>query len=164
MRPAGGRGLATTRSRTTRPWPALRRLGEVGMQDWRRAGILIKGPSLKLLDPGSDQVARDVVAFGETVECLARMKSWATCRLNSMLWVARSRVCRRTSSGEAAVPVSAAPVATAGYDPSTSADHPEPPPLNNTHTTYIDAEGRSSGRRSRRRGVASLIRTLAKSE
>src|SRR6478752_6211296 len=37
-----------------------------------RAGILIKGPSLKLLDPDSDQVARDVVAFGETVECLAR--------------------------------------------------------------------------------------------
>ena len=37
-----------------------------------RAGILIKGPSLKLLDPNSDQVARDVVAFGETVECLAR--------------------------------------------------------------------------------------------
>ena len=27
------------------------------------------------------------MAFGETVECLARMKSWATCRLNSMLWV-----------------------------------------------------------------------------
>jgi hypothetical protein len=37
-----------------------------------RAGILIKGPSLKLLDPDSDQVARDVVAFGETVDCLAR--------------------------------------------------------------------------------------------
>ena len=30
------------------------------------------GTSLKLLDPDSDQVARDVVAFGETVECLAR--------------------------------------------------------------------------------------------
>jgi hypothetical protein len=40
-----------------------------------RAGILIKGPSLKLLDPDSDQVARDVVAFGETVECLARNES-----------------------------------------------------------------------------------------
>ena len=34
-----------------------------------RAGILIKGPSLKLLDPDSDQVARDVVAFGETIQC-----------------------------------------------------------------------------------------------
>jgi hypothetical protein len=39
-----------------------------------RAGILIKGPNLKLPDPDSDQVARDVVAFGETV---------------SMLWVRR---------------------------------------------------------------------------
>ena len=29
-------------------------------------------PRLKLLDPDSDQVARDVVAFGEIVECLAR--------------------------------------------------------------------------------------------
>ncbi len=36
------------------------------------AGILIKGPGLKLLDPDSDQVARDVVALGETVECFAR--------------------------------------------------------------------------------------------
>jgi hypothetical protein len=36
-----------------------------------RAGILIKCFSLELLDPDSNQVARDVVAFGKTMECLA---------------------------------------------------------------------------------------------
>jgi hypothetical protein len=37
----------------------------------RRAGILIKGPSLEVLHPDSDQVARDIVAFGKAVKCLA---------------------------------------------------------------------------------------------
>ena len=52
-----------------------------------RAGILIKGPSLKLLDPDSDQVARDVVAFGETVECLARNEVQGDLSFDSTLWV-----------------------------------------------------------------------------
>ena len=52
-----------------------------------RAGILIKSPSLKLLHPDSDQVARDVMAFGETVEGLARNEVQGDLRLNSMLWV-----------------------------------------------------------------------------
>src|SRR5580700_10082342 len=37
----------------------------------RRSGIFIKCPGLKLVNPDPDQVARDVVTFGETVECLA---------------------------------------------------------------------------------------------
>src|ERR1700722_13079386 len=38
----------------------------------RQRGHPPQSPSLKLLDPDSDQVARDVVALGETVECFAR--------------------------------------------------------------------------------------------
>ena len=38
--------------------------------------VFIERPGLKLLDPDSDQVARNVVAFRETVERL--MNSWAT--------------------------------------------------------------------------------------
>ena len=37
-----------------------------------RSGVFIERAGLKLLDPDSDQVARNVVAFRETVERLAR--------------------------------------------------------------------------------------------
>jgi hypothetical protein len=39
-----------------------------------RSGVFIEGPCLKLPDPDSDEVARDVAAFGESVERLARHK------------------------------------------------------------------------------------------
>jgi hypothetical protein len=37
-----------------------------------RSGVFIERAGLKLLDPGPDQVARNVVAFRETVERHAR--------------------------------------------------------------------------------------------
>ena len=37
-----------------------------------RSGVFIERAALKLLDPDPDQVARNVVAFRETVERLAR--------------------------------------------------------------------------------------------
>jgi len=51
-----------------------------------RSGVFIERAGLKLLDPDPDQVARNVVAFRETVERLARNEFLGDCRLNSMLW------------------------------------------------------------------------------
>ena len=73
-----------------------------------RAGILIKGPSLKLLDPDLDQVARDVVAFGETVEGFARNEVLGDLSLTPMLWV-RRKPPRLSSSESPVAPVNSQP-------------------------------------------------------
>jgi len=49
-----------------------RNLGFVFLKKISRSGVFIERAGLKLLDPDPDQVARNVVAFRETVERLAR--------------------------------------------------------------------------------------------
>ena len=56
-----------------------RDLGLVFLKKVSRSGVFSERAGLKLLDPGPDQVARNVVAFRETVERLAGNDSSAIC-------------------------------------------------------------------------------------